>query len=157
MTAPNEIWRLVERDGGVIIEQLFDQGTVAAFNAEVDGPLAELQPGGRDPDYVPFFGANTKRLTNMIVISETFRESIIQNPLILAIADHVMHPLSDSYWMTSAQLIENRSWQRRSNTSSPRHWELSNLHAARACSAGSRHQLPVRHDCISLRRTAQLE
>ncbi|TXH59565.1 MAG: phytanoyl-CoA dioxygenase family protein [Burkholderiaceae bacterium] len=105
-STPEDVWKVVERDGGVIIEQLFDPATVGAFNAEIDGPLAGLTPGGQIPDYVPFFGANTKRLTNMIVVSETFRNTIIQNPLVLGIADHVMHRVCDSYWMTSAQVIE---------------------------------------------------
>lgn len=105
-TPPEQVWAVVERDGGVIIEQVFDRATVAAFNAEIDEPLSQLAPGGTNPGYVSFFGANTKRMTNMIVLSETFRTTIVQNPLILGIADHVMHQLCDSYWLTSSQVIE---------------------------------------------------
>lgn len=102
----DEIVAIVNRDGGVIIEGLLDADTVATFNREIDAPLADLKPGGSDPDAVYFFGANTKRLTNMVVVSETFRETILQDALILAIADQMMHAVADSYWLTASQVIE---------------------------------------------------
>jgi ectoine hydroxylase-related dioxygenase (phytanoyl-CoA dioxygenase family) len=105
-TPIKDIWAVVERDGGVIIEQLFAPETIAAINNEVDDALAGLNPGAKDEWFNVFFGANTKRFTNVVVASPTFRDTVLQDEVVIGVADEVMTRLSDSYWCQATQVIE---------------------------------------------------
>lgn len=101
-----ELWAHVERDGGAIIEQLLDRSTVAALNRETDDAIAALRPGAKDTAMNVFFGANTKRFTDVVRLSPTFRDVVLQDSVILGLADLVMTRLSDSYWLQACQVIE---------------------------------------------------
>ncbi|WP_330255755.1 phytanoyl-CoA dioxygenase family protein [Nocardia sp. NBC_00565] len=107
-TSPAEIKSIVERDGGVILSNFFTVDQVRRFNDEIDPFMTDLEAGS--PDKVDLFegfhGANTKRLTNVVTHSSTFREEMIQDPRILAISDEFLLPVADSYQMTAAQVIE---------------------------------------------------
>ncbi len=107
-TSPAEIKLIVERDGGVILSNFFTVDQVRRFNDEIDPFMTDLEAGS--PDKVDLFegfhGANTKRLTNVVTLSSTFREEMIQDPRILAISDEFLLPIADSYQMTAAQVIE---------------------------------------------------
>ena len=65
---------MVDRDGGAIIRGILTDAEVAAINAE---PLAELRPGPPNgfevADMADPHGANTKRPTNLVTLSPTFR------------------------------------------------------------------------------------
>ena len=106
-TAIEEILEHVERDGAVIIEQLLSPDIVTAFNAEVDEIVAATRPGSRYGEADGgHHGANTKRVSGLTSLSRTFRERILNDPLVLGVSRAVMTRLSDSYWMSAAQLIE---------------------------------------------------
>ena len=62
----------------------------------------------QQPKFNFFFGAQTKRFTDLIVASPTFRDVILQHPVIIGLADRVMTQLSDSYWLNTTQIIEIR-------------------------------------------------
>ncbi|TCN53397.1 phytanoyl-CoA dioxygenase PhyH [Rhodococcus sp. SMB37] len=108
-TSPQQIAEIVESDGGVILTRFFTEDQVQRFNTEIDPHLENLSPAG-SPDKIDiledFHGANTKRLTNVVTHSKTFREEMLQDPRILAIADALLLPIADSYQMTAAQVIE---------------------------------------------------
>ena len=53
-----------------------------------------------------FHGVNTKRLTNLVTHSKTFREEVLTHPLVMAIADAMFLEESGSYWLTTAQIIQ---------------------------------------------------
>ena len=101
-----EIWAVVERDGGVIIEGLASLDIVEAINRDVDPSLQSQRPGAKEDWFNVFFGANTKRFTDVVVASSVFRDTVLQDPTILAVADEVMHRICDSYWLQSTQVIE---------------------------------------------------
>jgi len=107
-TSPAQIKAIIEQDGGVILTSFFSADQVRRFNHEIDPFLNELEAGS--PDKVDLFegfhGANTKRLTNVVTHSPTFRQEMIQDPRVLAIADALLLPIADSYQMTAAQVIE---------------------------------------------------
>ncbi|CAM3213125.1 phytanoyl-CoA dioxygenase PhyH [Williamsia muralis] len=107
-TDPQQIAGIVERDGGVILTKFFSDDQVRRFNSEIDPYLDELNPGSVDKVdlFEGFHGANTKRLTNVVTHSKTFREEMIQDERVLAIADAMLLPIADSYQMTAAQVIE---------------------------------------------------
>ncbi|MCV7287807.1 phytanoyl-CoA dioxygenase family protein [Mycolicibacterium wolinskyi] len=122
-TAEN-VAAIVKSDGGVVIEGLLSADQVRRFNADIDPHLAALHAGSShvDASIQDFHGAQTKRLTNLITLSKTFREEIIDNDVVLAIADQMMHPSYDSYWMGTAQVIEIGP----GNKAQPHHRDLEN-------------------------------
>lgn len=103
-----EILDLVARDGGVIIRNFLSADQIERFNAEVEKPLAELAPGSKhDHELIAeFHGRNTKRLTNLVNHSRTFREEILELDLVHNLCDAKFLEESGTYWMTTAQLIE---------------------------------------------------
>jgi ectoine hydroxylase-related dioxygenase (phytanoyl-CoA dioxygenase family) len=101
-----KIWSIVERNGGVIIEGLLSRDTVDAINRDVDPSLQSLSAGAKEEWFDVFFGAQTKRLTDVVVTSPTFRDTVLQDPVILGLADEVMTRVSDSYWLQGTQIIE---------------------------------------------------
>jgi ectoine hydroxylase-related dioxygenase (phytanoyl-CoA dioxygenase family) len=107
-TSPAQIKAIIEQDGGVILTGFFSADQVRRFNQEIDPFLRELEAGPADKVdlYEGFHGSNTKRLTNVVTHSPTFRQEMIQDPRVLAIADAVLLPIADSYQMTAAQVIE---------------------------------------------------
>ncbi|MFJ9824515.1 phytanoyl-CoA dioxygenase family protein [Streptomyces sp. NPDC101160] len=103
-----EILAVFREDGGVIIEGLLSPDQVERFNREIDPSMRELSAGSKhDDEFVAeFHGKNTKRLTNLVTLSETFRNEIIEIDLVHALADAVYLEESGTYWMTTAQVIE---------------------------------------------------
>jgi hypothetical protein len=105
-TPIDDIWSVVERDGGVVIEGLLASDTVRTINQEVEPSLQALAPGAKEEWFDIFFGANTKRLTDIVVSSPTFRNTVLQDAVVLGLGDKVMTRLSDSYWLMASQVIE---------------------------------------------------
>ncbi|CAM3217888.1 phytanoyl-CoA dioxygenase PhyH [Williamsia muralis] len=107
-TSVEEILEIVEADGGIIIEQFLTEDQVRRVNEEIDGPLAALDAGSKHADEfaAEFHGAQTKRLTNMVTLSPTFRNEIIDHDLLHALGEAVYREESGDYWMTTAQVID---------------------------------------------------
>ncbi|MCT7352877.1 phytanoyl-CoA dioxygenase family protein [Streptomyces sp. 15-116A] len=107
-TPAQEILEIVTRDGGVIIKGFLTQEQIVRFNAEIEEPLRALAPGSTHDDEIvaAFHGSNTKRLTNLVTHSATFRSEVIDHPLVHEISDLVFLQESGTYWMTTAQVIE---------------------------------------------------
>ncbi|WP_128977750.1 phytanoyl-CoA dioxygenase family protein [Streptomyces roseicoloratus] len=107
-TPAEEILAIVTRDGGVIVKGFLTQEQIARFNAEIEQPLRALDPGSTHEDEIvaAFHGSNTKRLTNLVTHSATFRGEVIDHPLVHEISDRVFLQESGTYWMTTAQVIE---------------------------------------------------
>ncbi|GGU83705.1 hypothetical protein GCM10010275_18700 [Streptomyces litmocidini] len=107
-TSAEEILKIVTRDGGVVIESFLTQEQIARFNAEIESPLQALAPGSTHENEIvaAFHGSNTKRLTNLVTHSATFRSEVIDHPLVHEISDLVFLQESGTYWMTTAQVIE---------------------------------------------------
>ncbi|APE25441.1 MULTISPECIES: phytanoyl-CoA dioxygenase family protein [Streptomyces] len=107
-TPAEEILKIVTRDGGVIIKGFLTQEQIVRFNSEIEQPLRALAPGSTHENEIvaAFHGSNTKRLTNLVTHSATFRSEIIDHPLVHEISDLVFLQESGTYWMTTAQVIE---------------------------------------------------
>ncbi|MEU0368897.1 phytanoyl-CoA dioxygenase family protein [Streptomyces sp. NPDC006283] len=107
-TPTEEILEIVTRDGGVVIKGFLTQEQIVRFNAEIEQPLRALAPGSTHEDDIvaAFHGSNTKRLTNLVTHSATFRSEVIDHPLVHEISDLVFLQESGTYWMTTAQVIE---------------------------------------------------
>ena len=53
-----------------------------------------------------FFGDNTKRLNNVVSLSKTFREEILESELIHQLCEEIYLKDAGGYWMNSAQVID---------------------------------------------------
>ena len=103
-----EILAIVARDGGVIIKNFLARDQIDRFNAEVEPAMQALAPGSKHDDEMmaAFHGINTKRLTNLVTLSPTFRNEIVDHDLVHAVCDATFLEESGTYWMTTAQVIE---------------------------------------------------
>jgi ectoine hydroxylase-related dioxygenase (phytanoyl-CoA dioxygenase family) len=107
-TPIEKILEIVATDGGVIIKEFLTADQVARFNADVEPHMNALRPGSSHEDefIAEFHGSNTKRLTNLVTHSETFRNEIIDDDLVHELLDKTFLEESGTYWMTTAQVIE---------------------------------------------------
>jgi ectoine hydroxylase-related dioxygenase (phytanoyl-CoA dioxygenase family) len=107
-TPAEEILKIVTRDGGVIIKNFLTADQIDRFNSDIEPPMEALRPGSTHENEIvaAFHGSNTKRLTNLVTHSATFRSEIIDHPLVHEISDSVFLEESGTYWMTTAQVIE---------------------------------------------------
>jgi ectoine hydroxylase-related dioxygenase (phytanoyl-CoA dioxygenase family) len=107
-TPVEEILAIVARDGGVIIKNFLTRDQIDRFNAEVEPAMKALKPGSTHENEMiaAFHGSNTKRLTNLVTLSPTFRNEIIEHRLVHELSDAVFVEESGTYWMTTAQVIE---------------------------------------------------
>ncbi|MEV6657298.1 phytanoyl-CoA dioxygenase family protein [Nocardia fluminea] len=103
-----EILAIVAEDGGVIIKNFLSPDQIARFNADIEQPLRALSPGSTHDNEIvaAFHGSNTKRLTNLVTHSKTFREEILDKDLLHDLCDATFLEESGTYWMTTAQVIE---------------------------------------------------
>ena len=103
-----DILAVVARDGGVIIKNFLSKDQIDRFNADVEPTMQALRPGSTHDDEMiaAFHGSNTKRLTNLVTLSPTFREEIINHELVHGLCDATFLEESGTYWMTTAQVIE---------------------------------------------------
>jgi len=98
----------VKEEGGVILRGFISPESVKQINLELEEPLASLNAGSTHEfeGIRVFHGAQTKRLTNMVVRSKTFREQLFDHDCIHDICRQRFHHETGSYWVHSTQLIE---------------------------------------------------
>jgi ectoine hydroxylase-related dioxygenase (phytanoyl-CoA dioxygenase family) len=104
----DEIRKVVAEDGGVVIKGFLTQDQIDRFNAEIEPAMQALSAGSdnADSEIADFHGTQTKRLTNLVTISKTFREEIVDHDLLHALGEATYREESGDWWMTTAQLIE---------------------------------------------------
>jgi ectoine hydroxylase-related dioxygenase (phytanoyl-CoA dioxygenase family) len=107
-TPVDEILAIVARDGGVILKDFLTRDQIDRFNADVEPAMQALRPGSTHENEIvqAFHGSNTKRLTNLVTLSPTFRNEIIDHDLVHDLCDAAFLEESGTYWMTTAQVIE---------------------------------------------------
>src|SRR5690625_1687096 len=103
-----EIMKIVDRDGGVIIKNFVTPEQIDQFNKEIEQPLQDLNPGSvfDDEEIKEFHGSNTKRLTSLVAISKTFREEIADDDLVHGLCDAVFKKDAGTWSINSTQVIE---------------------------------------------------
>ena len=102
----DEILSIIERDGGVIVEDMIDPETLRRLNAELDESISSTAPGSRTDDrlWEIFHGQRTVRFTRIAARSQSFVELLV-HPLMLAWADHALLPNCGSYWLNTGQMM----------------------------------------------------
>lgn len=98
----------IYNDGGVVIEGFLSHDQVLRFNSEIQPAIDKIDAGSRSDNQrtKDFHGKQTKRLTNLVTHSKTFRTEIIDYNLTHEILEGILLKESGTYWMTTAQVIE---------------------------------------------------
>ncbi len=103
-----EMLGVVERDGGVIVEELFDRSTIDAVRAAADERAQAVEPGaatqGLGEDGKGFVGANTTRFSSVGRLTPAFFD-MLDNDVYAALADAVLLPACGSYWVNTGQVM----------------------------------------------------
>ncbi|MGN5643440.1 phytanoyl-CoA dioxygenase [Burkholderia multivorans] len=105
-TPADEVKKIIDADGGVIVKGLFAKH-VDRLNEELDPVVSGWREGVKGNEWMEeFAGRKTKRVTQLIARSKTFREEMIDDATMLSYIDTMMLETSDSYWMNTAQVIQ---------------------------------------------------
>lgn len=107
-TPAEEVMRIIDRDGGLIIEDILSPEQVAQVNALLDPYLDDLRKGSVKDDELlrDFHGELTKRLTNVVTIAPLLQESLFAHPTVLDYVKHMFAGVCDSFWLNTCQVIE---------------------------------------------------
>ena len=107
-TPPSEILAALRTSGAVIIKSLFTKSQIASLNAEVNPHISKTCPGSKQTDdwLRDFHGDKTKRLNGVVGLSPTFRNEILEQPLIHSLCEAIYLPTAGGYWLNSAQVID---------------------------------------------------
>jgi ectoine hydroxylase-related dioxygenase (phytanoyl-CoA dioxygenase family) len=121
----DDICEIIKRDGGVILTGYLTPEQVRAFNEDIDEAIQACSPRSKsgapqwkrdlvqdeDPaiwdGIADFTGRNTKRLENLVNLSRTLREEILDIDAFHAVGNALLVGTGiGTYWMDEAQLIE---------------------------------------------------
>ncbi|MEM7340590.1 MAG: phytanoyl-CoA dioxygenase family protein [Actinomycetota bacterium] len=99
----NEVWEVIDRDGGVIAEHFVAPDLLARLNAEL-GPLVDAHHPGSTTDgfWTEFHGTETKRVTGLATASDAWVE-LLGDERYLAMGDRYLG--AGDYWLNTGQLI----------------------------------------------------
>lgn len=107
-TSVEEVMTIFRRDGGVILDGALTVDEVRQVNDELDAYLYDYHTGSQGGDEImqEFWGKLTKRLTNVVVLSQTYRERFLSSPVLHDYMAAVFKGVSDSFWVQATQAIE---------------------------------------------------
>jgi hypothetical protein len=107
-TPVDEMAAVVHAEGGLIIKDFLTGDQVASIDDELAPAMRALAPGSTHDDWLQqqFHGTNTKRLTNVVTLSPTFRSAVIDSDLFHELGEAMFRQESGDWWLTTAQVIE---------------------------------------------------
>lgn len=107
-TPAARVMEIIERDGGVIIEDVLSREQVARVNADLDPEMERLNSGSvkDDEEVKAFHGELTKRLTNVVTLSPLLQEALFVNPTNLQYVEAMFAGVCDTFWLNTCQAIE---------------------------------------------------
>ena len=107
-TPVEELLAALDRDGGVIVEKMFDADTIAEMRSAADAFAETATPGiatqGLGEDGKAFVGTNTIRFSSLGRLTPAFFE-MVDNDLYHQLAEAVLLPTCGSYWVNTAQIM----------------------------------------------------
>jgi ectoine hydroxylase-related dioxygenase (phytanoyl-CoA dioxygenase family) len=103
-----EVMKIIDADGGVILEDMLSPEILAEVNAQLDGPLEELHTGSahEDQEIKDFHGYLTKRLTNVVTYCPSLQDAVFANPCMLSYVKAMFAGVAESFWLNTCQVIE---------------------------------------------------
>lgn len=101
-----EVISKVNEDGGVIVRNMLSPGVIERFRSDIVSEVDDHQPGATSGGErtVEFWGSQTKRFTRLGWRSPAF-EDILLAPTLLGVADSLLLPSCDDYWLNTGQMM----------------------------------------------------
>ncbi|KAM0278494.1 hypothetical protein ACHAQH_005161 [Verticillium albo-atrum] len=113
-TPTEEVLAAFKDDGFVVIEGMFPPDQISSLNADMDIALSKVPAGKSANTTTPplpggidgvVFGSNTKRLGSLLHHSPTWRNDMIDNPVLHDLCAGIFRETGD-YWLSTAQMID---------------------------------------------------
>jgi len=100
------ILEIMARDGGVIVKGLLGADTIGRFTDDIASTVSDHRPGATTGSErtMAFWGSQTKRFTRLGWRSPAFEE-ILLAPALVGVADELLLPACDDYWLNTAQMM----------------------------------------------------
>ncbi len=98
----------IEQNGAVIVDGFLSAEVLATFNAEIDPALAKKSNSHGHPNQsVEFFhGAQTKHLTGVAGVSDTFVDDVLLHPAYKTVGDAFLLPNCSEYILNIAHVLD---------------------------------------------------
>ena len=100
-----EIVSVIKRDGGLILTNLIAPSHATSFADELQDSVDHREPGFLSGHDDTFYGNDTIRMQSMARRSKTWVNEMLLNPVLLSIADAILHPHCGDYWLSQSELI----------------------------------------------------
>jgi hypothetical protein len=97
--SPEDLLGILDRDGGVIVENVVGSDVIARIHEDLDPFFSATEDGLND-----FWGCKTKRIGALMARSESCRELAI-NPFVNALCEPFLSPYSDGYQLNATQAV----------------------------------------------------
>lgn len=103
-----EVMKIIDEDGGVILENVLSQELLDEVNAQLDPHLEALHTGSAHEDELiqAFHGEKTKRLTNVVTYCPSLQDALFANETVLEYVAGMFAGVSDTFWLNTCQVIE---------------------------------------------------
>jgi len=103
-----DLMKILDEDGGVIIEDILNQQQLDEVNALLDPRLEALHTGSSHDDEMlkAFHGERTKRLTNVVTYCPSLQDALFANKTILDYVAAMFAGVSETFWLNTCQVIE---------------------------------------------------
>jgi ectoine hydroxylase-related dioxygenase (phytanoyl-CoA dioxygenase family) len=100
------VMELLDRDGAVIVRDMVAPDVLEQFRADMQAEAARrvVGPNVDHPEIREFWGERTMRFTRLAHRSRAFID-ILTDPYYLAVADAVLLPNCNDYWMNTGQMM----------------------------------------------------
>ncbi|MEZ5274370.1 MAG: phytanoyl-CoA dioxygenase family protein [Ilumatobacteraceae bacterium] len=100
------VTEVLATDGGVIVRDFLEPALLDRFRRDMVNHAGGHRPGtvADNPSVQWFWGSNTKRFTRLAHRSAAFVD-ILTDPFYLAVADAVLLPWAEDYWMNTGQMM----------------------------------------------------
>lgn len=104
----SELMKIIDEDGGVIVEDILSQAQLDEVNAQLDPRLEALHAGSTHDDELmkAFHGERTKRLTNVVTYCPSLQDALFANETILEYVGAMFEGVCDTFWLNTCQVIE---------------------------------------------------
>lgn len=103
-----DLMKIIDEDGGVIIEDILSRQQLDEVNALLDPHLEALHTGSSHEDEMmkAFHGERTKRLTNVVTYCPSLQDALFANKKILEYVAAMFSGVSQTFWLNTCQVIE---------------------------------------------------
>ncbi len=107
-SSAEEILQELELSGAVIIEDFLTEETVSRFNAEIDPVLAlKAENHGHPNQAIEFFhGPQTKHLTGVAGVSDSFVNDVLLHPVFKVVGDEFLLPNCADYILNIGHVLD---------------------------------------------------